>query len=63
MNSVAVRMGNAKATRIMLVSTLQAKIGIFKSVMPGARILRMVVMKLMPESRLPRPAICRLQIQ
>lgn len=36
--SDTVRMGKAKATSDMLANTLQTNIGIFISVMPGARI-------------------------
>lgn len=37
--------------------------GIFIIGMPGARIFRMVAKKFTPVSRVPRPEICRLQIQ
>ncbi len=43
-------------------SAVQVKIGIFMAVMPGARILTMVAMRLTPESSVPMPAICSDQI-
>ena len=61
--NVTVRIGKAKATSVMLASTLQANIGIFISVMLGARILSIVTRKFMPLSILPTPAICNDHIQ
>ena len=42
----AVRTGVASRIRVAVTSTVQTKIGIRKRVIPGARILKMVVMKL-----------------
>ena len=43
----------------MLVhSAVQVKIGIFISVMPGARILTMVAIRFTPDSKVPTPATC-----
>ena len=42
----AVSTGVASRISVAVTSTVQAKIGIRKSVIPGARILKMVVMKL-----------------
>ena len=39
-------------------SVVQVKIGIFIMPMPGARILTMVAMRLMPDSVVPTPATC-----
>ncbi len=41
----------------------QTKMGIFIRVMPGQRILKIVTKKLMPEIKLPTPAICTVHIQ
>ncbi len=41
---------------------VQVKIGIFIRLMPGARILRMVAMKLTPVSVVPKPDSCMLQM-
>ena len=57
-----VRTGNAKMTRIMAPSVVQGNIGIFMSDMPGARMRRIVTMKLMPERSVPTPAICKAQM-
>ncbi len=47
----------------MLVhSDVQQKIGIFIMVMPGARILTIVQIRLTPDSKVPTPAICSDQI-
>ena len=40
-------------------SAVQVNTGIFIMVMPGARILMIVASRLMPESVVPTPAICR----
>lgn len=61
--SVMVRIGKAEITRIILHRDVQTNIGIFISVIPGARIFKTVTRKLMPESKLPRPEICKLHIQ
>ncbi len=57
MPRVAVSIGNANTTRTILESTVQVKIGMRIKVIPGARILRIVVIKLMPEKSEPNPAI------
>ena len=41
-----------------MTSAVQVNTGIFISFMPGARMRRMVTMKLMPVSVVPRPEIC-----
>src|SRR3990167_5804070 len=61
--SVTVKIGKANATSDMLHSTDHAKIGIFISVMPGARILNIVTIKLIPDNKLPIPDICSAHIQ
>ena len=60
---VAVRIGKAATIRTLAHSAVQVKTGIFIRDMPGARILRMVAMKLTPVSRVPTPEICNDQIQ
>ena len=47
---------------MLVQSAVQVKIGIRISVMPGARILRIVVIRLTPESSVPMPAICSAQM-
>src|SRR5258708_37566643 len=61
--SVMVSIGKAEMMRTILQSDVHTNIGIFMSVIPGARILRTVTRKLTPESKLPRPDICKLHIQ
>ncbi len=61
--SVAVKMGKANTTKINEFNTDQTKSGIFIKVMPGQRILKIVTIKLMPESKVPIPDIWTLQIQ
>ena len=46
MISALVRTGVAISTRMLVVSTVQARIGIRNSVIPGARILKIVTRKL-----------------
>ena len=53
----------AKTIKIIAQRTLQTKIGIFIKVIPGQRIFKMVTKKLIPESVVPTPAICKIQIQ
>ena len=45
--------------RDWITSIDHKKIGIFISVMPGARIFTMVAIRLMPDSSVPTPAICK----
>ncbi len=60
---VAVKIGNAKTMRTKVTKIVQIKSGIFISVMPGQRMLRIVTRKLTPESKVPAPEIWTLQIQ
>ena len=48
--------GNAISTRIAVSRMFQVKIGIRNIVMPGARMVKIVVMKLTPPRMVPRPA-------
>ena len=48
---VPVRIGNANITRTMLAATVHTKIGIRIKVIPGARIVRIVVKKLIPDRK------------
>ncbi len=41
---------------------VQVNTGIFMRFMPGARILMMVTIRLMPDKVVPTPAICRPQM-
>ena len=41
-----------------MTSAVQVNTGIFIRVMPGARMRRIVTMKLMPVSVVPKPDIC-----
>ncbi|CFO72450.1 Uncharacterised protein [Bordetella pertussis] len=43
-------------------SAVQVNTGMRISVMPGARILTMVTSRLTPESKVPTPAICKVQM-
>ena len=43
-------------------SAVQVKTGIFIIVMPGARILTMVAIRLTPDSVVPTPATCSAQM-
>ena len=56
-SSAAARIGNAISTRIDVTRMFQVKIGIRNIVMPGARIVRIVVMKLTAPRIVPRPAM------
>lgn len=60
---VTVRIGKETMIRTLVHSAAQVNTGIFIIGMPGARIFRMVAKKFTPVSRVPRPEICRLQIQ
>ena len=50
-NSATVMTGRANSSRNCVTSTIQLKIGIFISVMPGARRLRMVTIRLIAPVR------------
>ncbi len=47
--------GKAISTRMLVSATFQVKIGMRNMVMPGARMHRMVVMKLTAPRMVPRP--------
>ena len=47
--------GNATRTRMLVTRMFQVKIGIRNIVMPGARMQKIVVMKLTPDKMVPRP--------
>jgi len=51
--------GKARRTRIDVSNTFHEKIDIRNIVMPGARIVNMVVMKFTPPRIVPRPPIAR----
>ena len=51
--------GNAISTRIDVMRMFQVKIGIRNIVMPGARIVMIVVMKLTAPKMVPKPVIAR----
>ena len=55
--------GKAKTIKRLEISAVQVKSGMRISVMPGARRLMMVTMKLMPASVEPTPLISSAQIQ
>ena len=59
----AVRTGNESSMSTVVHNAVQTKMGIRMSVMPGARILRMVTRKLILVISEPTPAICRAQSQ
>jgi len=54
-SSAAASGGNTSSTRMLVSRVFQVKIGIRNIVMPGARIPRMVVMKLTAPKMVPRP--------
>ncbi|MNV10638.1 hypothetical protein D3C71_1011740 [compost metagenome] len=54
--------GNAAMISRLVTSAVQVNTGIFISGIPGVRILRMVMKKLMPLSVVPRPATCSAQM-
>ena len=58
MANVAVRIGKAATISRLDASAVQQKIGMRISVIPGARILTIVVTKLTPVSSVPMPEIC-----
>ena len=47
---------------MLVQSAVQVKTGIRIMVMPGARILTMVAIRLTPDSSVPMPAICSAQM-
>ena len=51
--------GNAIKTKIEVKSTFQEKIDILNIVIPGARIVKIVVTKLTPPRMVPSPPIAR----
>jgi hypothetical protein len=57
--NAAVMTGKENSTRIDVTSMFQVKIGIRNIVMPGARSVMIVVMKLTAPRIVPRPAIAR----
>ena len=61
--SPAARTGNARSTRIEVTSVFQVKIGIRNIVMPGARIVMIVVMKLTAPRIVPKPLSARPKTQ
>ncbi|MDT4864111.1 hypothetical protein FQZ97_988580 [compost metagenome] len=60
--SVAVSTGKMATIRMLVISAVQVNTGIFIRVRPGARMRRMVTMKLMPVSVVPSPDICNDQM-
>ncbi len=58
MPSTAVSTGKAATIRTLVHREVQVNTGIFIRFMPGARILTMVTNRLMPDSKVPTPAIC-----
>ena len=61
MAKVAVRTGKAATMSRFDARAVQQKTGMRIRLMPGARILRIVVTKLMPVSNVPMPEICNAQ--
>ncbi|MNE98522.1 hypothetical protein D3C80_1970400 [compost metagenome] len=55
---MAVRTGKIATIRMLVISAVQVKTGIFIRFMPGARMRRIVTMKLMPVRVVPSPDIC-----
>src|SRR3954470_2872419 len=62
-NSAAARIGKAISTRMEVTSVFQVKIGIRNIVMPGARMVTIVVMKLTAPRMVPKPASARPKTQ
>jgi hypothetical protein len=62
-NSATVMTGMAKSSRNCATSDIHTKIGMRMRVMPGARMLRHVTIRLMAPSREAMPAICRPRLQ
>ncbi len=59
MNSATAMIGSANSSRKLVTSDIQMNIGMRMKVMPGARMFRMVVMKLTADASEPTPRICR----
>ncbi|CAM5191956.1 hypothetical protein CDEF62S_02160 [Castellaniella defragrans] len=55
-------MGKVTTMSPLVHSVVQQNMGIFMSVMPGARIFTTVTTKLIPVSRVPMPDNCRPQM-
>src|SRR5690606_28671382 len=55
--------GNENTMRNMVTSVPQANMGMRMRLMPGARMLRMVTMKLKPDTSVPIPVISRPMVQ
>ncbi len=55
-------MGNEATISALVHRAVQVKTGIFIRFMPGARILMMVTIRLMPDSVVPTPATCNPQM-
>ena len=60
--STAVSTGKVTTISTLVHSAVQVKTGIRISVMPGQRIFRIVVARLIADSVVPTPAICRPQM-
>ena len=58
-SSAAASTGKASSTSIEVTKMFQVKIGIRNIVMPGARMVKTVVMKLTPPRMVPRPDSAR----
>ncbi|MNV34261.1 hypothetical protein D3C71_1256710 [compost metagenome] len=54
--------GKAAMISTLVTSAVQVNTGMCISFMPGVRIFRMVMKKLIPLSVVPRPATCRPQM-
>ncbi len=63
MISAAVTHGIANTVRNAVTSIIHTKTGIRMSVMPGARMFRIVTMKLMPEVTEPNPSMTNPTVQ
>ena len=61
-SSTAVSTGKAATISTLVHRAVQVNTGIFIRLMPGARILMMVTSRLMPDSKVPTPAICKAQM-
>ena len=62
-SSAAASTGKAMRTRIDVTSVFQVKIGMRNMVMPGARMVMIVVMKFTPPRMVPKPERPRPSIQ
>ncbi len=56
-SNAAARIGNAINTKMLVTKMFHVKIGIRNIVIPGARIVRIVVMKFTAPKIVPRPAM------